>query len=69
MGKRTCTHVSKVLIEDLDVAVYEFKRNELVVFLAYLAYKEEGGIAAVYNLPGQVEVCKYIATREHTFLP
>jgi hypothetical protein len=65
MGKRTRTYVSKGPIEDLDVAVYEFKRDELVVLVAYLAYEEEGGIAAVYDLPGQVEgLRKCIATRE-----
>lgn len=52
MGKGTRTYVSKILIEDLDVAMYEFERNELVVLVAYLTYEEEGGVAAVYDLSG-----------------
>jgi hypothetical protein len=52
MRKGTRTYVSKVLIEDLDVAVYDFERNELIVLVAYLAYEEEGGVAAIYDLPG-----------------
>jgi len=45
------TDISKIAIEDLDVAVYEFECDELVVLLSYLTYEEEGGIAAVYDLP------------------
>ena len=41
--------------------MYEFERDELVVPFAYLAYEEEGGIAAVYDLAGQVEFCKWSA--------
>jgi len=49
--------------------VYEFERDELVVLFAYLANEEEGGIAAVYDLPSQVEFCKMEGHDEHTFLP
>jgi hypothetical protein len=48
--QKACTYVSKIAIEDLDVAVYEFECDELIVLFAYLAYEEEGGVAAVYDL-------------------
>ena len=71
MGVRgTRTYVSKVPIEDLDVAVYEFERDELVVLVAYLAYEEEGGVAAVYDLPGFEFFATWRANSwTHTFLP
>jgi hypothetical protein len=44
------SHIAKVAIQNLNVAVYDLERYELVVLLTYSSDKEERGIPAIDDL-------------------
>lgn len=43
------TYISKVPIQNFDITVDDFKRDEFVIARRDAADEEEGGVAAVYD--------------------